>query len=96
VTVTNAGKREGADVVQLYLGFPEAAGEPPKQLKGFEKVLLKPGASKVVTMNLGKDSFAAWDAETHAWKVHPGNYTAMIGSSSRDIRLKSSIAVPSK
>jgi beta-glucosidase len=90
MSVKNTGKREGADVVQLYLGFPEAAGEPPKQLKGFEKVMLKPGESKVVTMKLDKDSFAAWDPEIHAWKVYAGSYTVMVGSSSRHIRLKSS------
>ena len=43
--ITNAGKREGAEVVQLYLGSPAAAEEPSKQLKGFEKVMLKPGVS---------------------------------------------------
>ena len=71
--VTNTGKREGAEVVQLYLGSPAAAEEPPKQLKGFEKILLKPGESKVVTMKLDKDSLAAWDTESHAWKVYPGH-----------------------
>ena len=52
-------------MVQLYLGSPAAAEEPPKQLKGFEKILLKPGERKVVTMKLNKDSLAAWDAENH-------------------------------
>jgi beta-glucosidase len=83
-------------VVKLYLGSPAAAGEPPKQLKGFEKILLKPGESKVVTMKLDMDSLAAWDADTHAWKVHPGTYSLIVGSSSRDIRLKSSINVPAR
>jgi beta-glucosidase len=96
VRVTNAGTREGAEVVQLYLGSPAAAEEPPKQLKGFEKILLKPGESKVVTMKLDKDSLAAWDTESHAWKVYPGTYSIMAGSSSRDIRLKSAFTVPSK
>lgn len=54
----------------------------------------KPGESKVVTMQLNMDSLAAWDTETHAWKVYPGKYSLMVGSSSRDIRLKSSITVP--
>jgi beta-glucosidase len=94
--ITNTGKQEGAEVVQLYLGGPAAAGEPPKQLKGFEKILLKPGESKVVTMKLDMNSLAAWDTETHAWKVYPGSYSLMVGSSSRDIRLKGSITVPSK
>jgi beta-glucosidase len=88
VRVTNSGTREGAEVVQLYLGSPEAAEEPPKQLKGFEKILLKPGESKVVAMKLDSDSLASWDAENHGWKVYPGTYAIMVGSSSRDIRLR--------
>jgi beta-glucosidase len=93
VRVTNTGKRAGAEVVQLYLGFPSAADEPPKQLRGFEKVALKPGESKVVTMKLDKDTLSAWDADTHAWKVYPGTYSAMVGSSSRDIRLKGAFTI---
>ncbi len=94
--VTNAGSRDGAEVVQLYLGSPAAAEEPPKQLKGFEKILLKSGESKIVTMKLDTNSLAAWDMESHAWKVYPGIYSIMVGSSSRDIRLRGSFAVPSK
>jgi len=93
VKVTNTGKREGAEVVQLYLGSPAAAEEPPKQLKGFEKVLLKPGESKVVTMQLDKESLAAWDVQSHGWRVYSGSYSAMVGSSSRDIRLKGAFTI---
>ena len=52
VRVTNSGKRAGAEVVQLYLGFPSEAAEPPRQLKGFARVDLKPGESKTVTMTI--------------------------------------------
>jgi beta-glucosidase len=96
VRITNTGTREGAEVVQLYLGSPAAAEEPPKQLKGFEKVLLKPGETKTATMKLDRNSFAAWDSENHAWRVYPGIYSIMVGSSSRDIRLKSSFTIGSK
>jgi len=95
VQVTNSGKREGAEVVQLYLGSPAAAGEPPKQLKGFEKIMLKPGETKTVIMQIDKESFSAWDIETHGWKVFPGSYSVMVGSSSRDIRLKGEFTVGS-
>jgi beta-glucosidase len=91
--VTNTGKRAGAEVVQLYIGSPAAAEEPPKQLRGFEKIMLKPGESKVVTMKLDKNSFAAWDSENHAWKTFSGTYSVMAGSSSRDIRLTGSLVV---
>jgi beta-glucosidase len=91
--VANTGARAGAEVVQLYLGYPAAAAEPPQQLKGFEKVWLKPGEAKTVTIALNPASLAVWDENTHAWKTVPGSYTVAVGSSSRDIRLKSSFAV---
>jgi beta-glucosidase len=91
VKVTNSGKAEGAEVVQLYIACPAAAEEPPKQLRGFDKVRLKPGESKTVAMTLNKDSLAAWDSDEHAFKVYPGAYTIMVGASSRDIRLKGSV-----
>jgi beta-glucosidase len=78
-------------VVQLYLGAPASAGEPPRQLKGFEKVWLKPGESKTVNMALDRGSVSVWD-EGH-WKVTPGVYSVNVGSSSRDIRLKGTFAV---
>jgi beta-glucosidase len=93
ITVTNSGKRAGAEVVQLYLVSPTAAEEPPRQLKGFEKILLKPGESKDVIMPLDKESLASWDSENHGWKVYPGTYSVMVGSSSRDIRLKGSFTI---
>lgn len=93
VEVTNRGAREGAEVVQLYLGFPEAAGEPPKQLKGFEKVWLKPGERKTVSMVVNRDSLSVWDETTHAWKLVPGTYAVNVGSSSRDIRLRGSFTI---
>ncbi len=92
--ITNTGEREGAEVVQLYIGFPEEAEEPPKQLKGFEKILLKPGESKVVSLTLDRNSLAAWDAKKHEWKTYSGTYSIMVGSSSRDIRLKASLNYP--
>jgi beta-glucosidase len=75
-------------VVQLYLGAPEEAGESPKQLKGFEKIVLKPGESRSVTFELDDSSLAAWDSDIHDWRFYPGTYSIMVGSSSRDIRLK--------
>jgi beta-glucosidase len=93
VRVSNIGKRAGAEVVQLYLGYPDAAGEPPKQLKGFEKVWLKPGEAKVVSLPVSRESLSVWDDGKHDWKVVPGTYTVNVGSSSRDIRAKGSLVV---
>ena len=93
VKVTNSGKREGAEVVEVYVGDPAAAGEPPKQLKGFEKLFLKPGESKIATMALNRDSLSVWDEATHGWKLLPGAYTVNVGSSSREIHLKGSFTI---
>jgi beta-glucosidase len=89
--VTNSGPREGAEVAQLYLGFPPAAAEPPKQLRGFEKVRLKPGESKVVSIALDRSSVSAWDTGSGQWKVFAGAYSVMAGGSSRDLPLKGTL-----
>ena len=93
VRVTNSGKRAGSEVVQLYLGFPPEAAEAPRQLKGFGRVELKPGESKMVTMTVNKDSLAAWDESARDWRVYPGKYTVDVGASSRDIRYKGSFTI---
>jgi beta-glucosidase len=93
VKVTNTGKRRGAEVVQLYVGMPAAAGEAPRQLKGFSRVELNPGESKTVSMALNKESLSVWDEAAHDWKVYPGRYSVEVGSSSRDIRAKGAFTI---
>jgi beta-glucosidase len=93
--VYNTGSRAGSEVAQLYLGFPSSAGEPPRQLKGFKKVSLSPGASAHVTFNLVWEDLACWDPLAHQWAVPPGTFQVMVGSSSRDIRLTGSFNVSS-
>lgn len=90
VNVTNTGERDGAEVVQLYVGFPAAAEEPPQQLKDFRKVYLRAGESADVTFGLGTRAFAHWDEASHDWVVEPGRYRLLVGSSSRDIRAEAS------
>ena len=71
-------------MVQLYVGFPASAGEPPNQLKGFAKVFLKPGQHQRVRMTLTQPSFAVWnDGPT----VVPGTYALRVGTSSRARRV---------
>jgi beta-glucosidase len=94
VSVRNTGTRAGAAVVQLYVGFPAAAGEPPNQLKGFAKVLLEPGRRRRVRMRLDSSSFAAWSTADGAWVVHPGEYQLRVGTSSRDLPEQASVVLP--
>lgn len=91
-SLKNGGSVAGAEVPQLYLKFPDSAGEPPKQLKGFTKVMLEPGASTTVEFTLDDRSFSIWDVSTHAWSVVQGSFGVMVASSTEDIRLNGQVS----
>lgn len=86
VTVENTGDMEGTEVVQAYISFPESAGEPPKVLRGFEKVLLKPGMKTKVSFEFTKTELSIWDTTKQSWVVPSGEFKLLVGASSRDIR----------
>ena len=82
----NTGGVAGSLVAQLYLTFPDGAGEPPKQLRGFKKVLLQPGADAQtsITFTLRDRDLSIWDVEQHAWKKASGKFTVYVGQASDD------------
>jgi len=82
--VKNIGEVDGAEVPQLYLGFPAAANEPPKQLKGFTRVTLKAGASTTVSFKVTDRDLSIWDGQ---WSMVSGDFDVMVGASSEDIRM---------
>jgi len=88
--VKNTGKVAGNEVPQLYLGFPETAGEPPKVLRGFERILLNPGESQTVSLDLRVKDISVWDVVLQKWVVPAGEFKAYVGSSSRNIHLTGS------
>jgi beta-glucosidase len=93
-TVTNTGKRAGAEVAQLYVGQQNPTiSRPIKELKGFQKVLLEPNQSQTVTLKLNQRSFAYFNASTGKWDALPGKYNVLVGSSSQDSDLKLTGAV---
>jgi len=92
-TLTNSGARDGVEVPQLYLGFPDSAGEPPRQLKGFRSVRLTRGQSKQVNLPLDDRAVSIWDTNAGAWAVQLGTFKVFVGSSSRDARLTGSFEV---
>jgi beta-glucosidase len=96
VDVTNTGKRGGAEVVQVYVAQPSSNGEPPRQLRAFAKVELKPGETKHVPLTLDSQSFSIYDPAAHRWVSPAGTYRVVVGTSSRDLPLESSIAVKRK
>jgi beta-glucosidase len=81
-TVTNTGKVAGSEVAQLYLGDPRVAGEPPRQLKGFDKVDLQPGQSKTVSFKLNGHDLSYWDDAANGWVVPDGWFHVYVGDSS--------------
>jgi beta-glucosidase len=85
--LTNTGHVSASEVPQLYLGFPSSAGEPPKQLKGFKQVMLKPQESVQVSFELDDRSISIWDATAHKWATQSGTFDVYVGSSSRDVRI---------
>ena len=94
LTVTNSGPLAGAEVVQLYVKpGPTAVKRPEKELKAFEKVFLKPGESKTITLSLPADSFKYYDEGKKQWVLAPGKFDLLVGSSSRDIRQMGSMTL---
>ena len=90
-TVRNTGRRRGAEVVQLYLADPGAPiDRPVRELKGFERVELAPGESRVVRFALDRRALSYYSAASHAWMMHPGQFDVSVGTSSRDLPLKGS------
>jgi len=86
-TVKNTGAVAGAEVVQLYVSDVESSVERPvKELKGFEKVCLQPGESRKVQFTLDRRALSFFDADSHAWVAEPGEFRALVGTSSEDIR----------
>ena len=81
-TVTNTGRVAGSEVAQLYLNDPAAAGEPPRQLKGFQKVTLKPGQSATVHFNLSGLDLSYWNDSANGWVLPDGTFGVYVGDSS--------------
>lgn len=81
-TVTNTGSRAGSDVAQLYLGDPASAGEPPRQLKGFQKVTLAPGQSTQVHFTVTPRDMSYYDSSAGSWTVPDGAFQVYVGDSS--------------
>lgn len=86
VTVTNTGKYEGEEVVQLYVRDEVASiTRPIKELKGFEKIKLNPGESKTVTFDV-KDEQLGFYNNQMKFIVEKGDFTLMVGGNSRDLQ----------
>ncbi len=93
VLVRNTGGRAGAEVVEAYLRFPAAAGEPPRQLKAYAKVFVAPGHASTVKLDLPRSSFEYFSVKRAAWTVAAGQFRLYVGTSSRSLPLSTTISV---
>lgn len=85
--VANVGPRDGAAVLQLYIHPAKPSlPRPEKELKAFRKVVLKQGEKQTVSIPLDRSAFAYFDPDKNGWLAEQGDYTILIGDSSRDIR----------
>jgi beta-glucosidase len=92
--VTNTGDRAGDEVVQLYThAIAPSVIRPAKELRGFSRVNLQPGAKTTVTFTVPAAKLAFWDEKTHAFLPEPGAYEILVGASSADIRAKAVVRV---
>ncbi|KAH6855713.1 glycoside hydrolase superfamily [Chaetomium sp. MPI-CAGE-AT-0009] len=97
--VTNSGGRDGKEVAQLYVGIPTPAGQdakmearqPVRQLRGFDKPLIKAGQTTTVKFELTRRDLSVWDVVAQEWRLQPGSYAISVGRSSRDLPLKGSL-----
>jgi beta-glucosidase len=94
LTVKNSGTREGKEAVQLYVADKECSEpRPPKELKGFAKVSLKPGETQTVKFTLDARAFSFYDAHARQWTAEPGEFELLAGASSRDIRSRATVTL---
>jgi beta-glucosidase len=90
-TVKNTGKRDGAEIAEVYAALPASADEPPKRLVGWSKVWLKAGESKEVTVSVVAKYLSIYDEAADGWKLVPGGYTFMVGGSSQELPLNAKV-----
>jgi beta-glucosidase len=96
VDVRNSGNRAGDEVVQLYVtDLKPPLTRPRKELRGFERISLKPGEKKTVSFSLPAEKLAYYDVTKKAFSVQAGPFEALVGSSSEDIRAKAQFEVTS-
>jgi beta-glucosidase len=94
ITVENVGERAGKEVVQVYVADQDPpVPRPPKELRAFETIHLRPGETRTVTVTLDDDAFSYFDEDLGGWVVPPGPYTVAAGRSAGDLRGQTTVMV---
>jgi len=91
VTIQNTGAMDGAEVVQAYVQYPAIDRMPVKELKAFRRIEVKKDGSQTLTFRIPVQELQKWDLSKQRWTLYPGNYQLLIGASSADIRLRTTI-----
>jgi beta-glucosidase len=89
--LTNTGSRAGAEVAEVYVSQPASAAEPPRNLRGFQRIDLTPGETRHVAVTLDARSFQTWTNNT--WTATAGTHTVAVAASSRDLRLTGTVVI---
>jgi beta-glucosidase-like glycosyl hydrolase len=93
-TIRNVGNRAGQEVVQLYVGDPQASTDRPlRELKGFAKLTLAPGEAREVHFTLSPRDLSYYSVELGRWVLEGGEFEITLGASSRDLRLSGSVSI---
>ena len=93
IDVSNDGKMDGKEVVQVYVSDVLASVDVPiKKLQGFKKVLVKAGETETVRIDLNVEKWGLWDRKLR-YVVEPGDFTVFVGSSSEDLRANATVTV---
>jgi beta-glucosidase len=90
-TVRNTGNRDGEEIAEVYASLPPNTGEPPKRLVGWNKVALKAGESKEVTVEVDRKFLSIFNVDRNAWQLVPGEYAVSVGGSSESLPLETSV-----
>lgn len=94
LAIKNNSPREGDEVVQLYLQFPDSkVSRPMKSLQGFKRIAIKAGETQTIQFKISPESLAYWNVETQKWEVEKGKVNVLLGSSSENILQKSVFTV---
>jgi beta-glucosidase len=94
-TVRNTGRRPGIDIPQVYLGpSPDLRVERAvRVLGGYRRLALAAGRSRRITVRVDERTLSSWDPRRHGWVLGTGRRTVWVGASSRDLRLRTTVAV---
>lgn len=93
VSVKNVGGMDGDEVCQVYIQYPQLERMPVKELKAFKRVHVEKGKEGLLQFAIPAKELQKWDIRQKQWVLYPGTYSILIGSSSEDIRLRSSILI---